>query len=198
MTSSNNTDPISSATEAIKKLQLEGGIKNTEVLAALQQVVSAVQQVQTIISAGNLNGNLSPNVNNVSDNPISATSIGSASANIASPGSDDVVNSIRFGLNGCVSNVSPISQSPVTVINISNCTFNSNVTEASATSAKFNQQEVEAGVSVRNSISNDIVTTWIPFVEQVKNLGFPASQVIALLRQYNGDCSLVLQKLYEQ
>ena len=111
MTTSNNKHSISSVTEAIKNLQLEGG-KNPEVLAALQQVLSAVQQVQTIISAGNLNGNLSPNVNNVSDNPISATSIGSASANLASPFSDDVVNSVRFGLNGCVSNVSPISQSP--------------------------------------------------------------------------------------
>lgn len=190
--------PISSVTEAISKLQLEGGANNADVLAALQQVTSAVQQVQTIISAGNLNGNLSPNVNNVSDNPISATSIGSASANLASPGSDDVINSIRFGLNGCVSNVSPISQSPVTVINISNCTFNSTVTEASATSAKFNNQEVEAGVDVRNAVSNDIISVWVPFVEQMKKLGFAGNQTVALLRQYNGDCSLVLQKLYEQ
>src|SRR3990167_4082074 len=181
MTTSNNKHSISSATEAIKKLQLEG---NPEVLAALQQVVSAVQQVQTIISAGNLNGNLSPNVNNVSDNPISATSIGSASANLASPFSDDVVNSVRFGLNGCVSNVSPISQSPVT--------------EASANSTKFNQQELKAAVDVENTVSNDVVITWIPFVEQVKKLGFSGSEVISLLKQFHGDCSLVLQKLYEQ
>jgi hypothetical protein len=197
MTTSNITDPITSAIEGMKKLQGEGG-RNGEVLAAWQQVASAVQQVQTIIAAGNLNGNLSPNVNNVSDNPISATSIGSASANLASPVSDDVVNSVRFGLSGCVSNVSPISQSPVTVINISGCTFNSTVTEAAVTRAKFNQQECEAGVDVQNSVSNDIVTTWIPFVEQLKKLGFSGSQVIALLRQYNGDCSLVLQTLYEQ
>jgi hypothetical protein len=197
MTTSNITDPITSAIEGMKKLQGEGG-RNGEVLAAWQQVASAVQQVQTIIAAGNLNGNLSPNVNNVSDNPISATSIGSASTNLASPVSDDVVNSVRFGLNGCVSNVSPICQSPVTVINISDCTFNSTVTKAAVTRAKFNQQECEAGVDVQNSVSNDIVTTWIPFVEQLKKLGFSGSQVIALLRQYNGDCSLVLQTLYEQ
>src|SRR3990167_455215 len=197
MTTSNDKHSISSATEAIKNLQLEEG-RNPEALAALQQVLSAVQQVQTIISAGNLNGNLSPNVNNVSDNPISATSIGSASANLASPFSDDVVNSVRFGLNGCVSNVSPISQSPVTVINISNCTFNSTVTEASANSRKFNQQELKAGVDVENTVSNDVVITWIPFVEQVKKLGFSGSEVISLLKQFHGDCSLVLQKLYEQ
>src|SRR3990167_3452940 len=195
MTTSDDKHSISSATEAIKKLQLEG---NPEALAALQQVLSAVQQVQTIISAGNLNGNLSPNVNNVSDNPVSATSIGSASANLASPFSDDVVNSVRFGLTGCVSNVSPISQSPVTVINISNCTFNSTVTEASANSRKFNQQELKAGVDVENTVSNDVVITWIPFVEQVKKLGFSGSEVISLLKQFHGDCSLVLQKLYEQ
>ena len=57
---------ISSATEAIKNQQIEGG-RNPEVLAALQQVLSAVQQVfsavqqvQTFISAGNLIGSLSP------------------------------------------------------------------------------------------------------------------------------------------
>ena len=50
---------ISSATEAIKNQQIEGG-RNPEVLAALQQVFSAVQQVQTFISAGNLIGSLSP------------------------------------------------------------------------------------------------------------------------------------------
>lgn len=196
MTTSNITN---STSEAMKHLQLGEG-RNTEILVALQQVASAVQQVQSIISAGNLNGNLSPNVNNVSDNAISATSIGSASGNLASPVSDDVVNSIRFGLNGCVSNVSPISQSPVTVINISNCTFNSTTTEASATSTKFNQQELKAGVDVDNAISNNIhiVNKWIPFVEELKKLGFSGSQIIALLRKYNGDFSLVLQKLYEQ
>src|SRR3990167_1066526 len=149
MTTSNDKHSISSATEAIKNLQLEGG-RNLEALAALQQVLSAVQQVQTIISAGNLNGNLSPK-----------------------------------------------SQSPVTVINISNCTFNSTVTEASANSRKFNQQELKAAVDVENTVSNDVVITWIPFVEQVKKLGFSGSEVISLLKQFHGDCSLVLQKLYE-
>ena len=197
MTTSNNSpsDPLTSAMEGMSKLQ---GISNPEALAALQQVAAAVKQVQSIISAGNLNGNLSPNVNNVSDNPISATSIGSASANLASPASDDVVNSIRFGLNGCVSNVSPISQSPVTVINISGCTFNSNLTETALTRANLNLQDYDASVDVNNQVSNDIVSTWIPFVEQLKKVGFSGGQVISLLRQFNGDRSLVLQKLYEQ
>ncbi|MBL0342959.1 MAG: hypothetical protein IPP71_20070 [Bacteroidetes bacterium] len=66
MTTSNITanHPITSSMEVMSKLQ---GVSNPEVLEALQQVATAVKQVQSIISAGNLNGNLSPNVNNASD-----------------------------------------------------------------------------------------------------------------------------------
>lgn len=170
---------------------------NPEIVAALQQISTILQKVSVGISAGNLDGNMSPNVNTTSENTVTSTNIGQISGSVDSPGSNDVINNEKLTLNHCVFNTSAISNSPITVVVINNCTFNSNAVDTVLNRAKVNQQDFEAEVNVDNNISEANVSTWVPFIEQLKTVGFSPTTVISLLKQYKGDTTAVLHHIYQ-
>jgi hypothetical protein len=169
---------------------------SSNVKGALARVVQALQSVNTAV--GNQNGNLNPVVNTVSDNPITATSVGTANTNAASPVSDDVVNTV--GLQGCSSNISPVVESPITITTLNNCVFSSIVSNVGSVDTNSLQQNIVARASVGVQLEAKAkMASWIKFLKQMRDAGFTDSlAVMELLYLHNGDFIAVMEALTAQ
>lgn len=165
---------------------IHANVTDPNTRTALEQVITIFTHVKNSpelqAALGNLNGG------NLSGNSLGSGNIGEASADVASPISDDVVNAV--GLEGHVTTINPMIQSPIIITTMNHCEVNSVNCTLERVKTNFTPQNIESNISAAN------IQTWIPFLLKMEEAGLSDTMtLISLLEKHDGSYAKVLAEI---